>query len=218
MIGDSSTEQMNVNESRLKKLSGHKGKGIAIIKPRKQEEIIRRIRMVETAGAIAVGTDIDSGGRGALPGETLEPKSLTQLRELTGATKLPFIVKGIMTPEEAEMAVDAGAAAIVVSNHGGRVLDHTPGVADVLWPIAQKVKGKVVIFADGAVRYGADVLKLLALGADAVLVGRPLVRGVFGGGKEGVALMLNKMKRELAVSMMLTATPRVTGVTKRIIA
>jgi 4-hydroxymandelate oxidase len=221
-IGDSASETMNINESRLKKLMGYKGKGIVIIKPRRQEEIIKRIRMAENAGAVAVGTDIDSGagGRGAqaLPVMTLEPKTLTQLRELTGATKLPFIIKGVMTPEAAEMAVDAGAAAIVVSNHGGRVLDHTPGVADVLGPIAQKVKGKIVIFADGAVRYGADVLKLLALGADAVLVGRPLVRGVFGGGKEGVALLMNKMRNELNVAMVLTGTPRVTAVPKKIIA
>jgi isopentenyl diphosphate isomerase/L-lactate dehydrogenase-like FMN-dependent dehydrogenase len=122
-----------------------------------------------------------------------------------------------MTPEEAEMAVDAGAAAIVVSNHGGRVLDHTPGVADVLGPIAQKVKGKLVILTDGGIRYGDDVLKLLALGADAVLVARPLIRGVFGGGKEGVAVILNRMKIELVMSMILTGTPRVIGVPRKII-
>jgi len=217
MIGDSNLDPMNLNEARLKKLSGYNGKGIVIIKPRPQEEIIKRIRMAESVGAVAVGTDIDSGGRGALPGWSVEPKTLTQLRELTRATKLPFIVKGIMTPEEAEMAVDAGAAAIVVSNHGGRVLDHTPGVADVLGPIAQKVKGKLVILADGGIRYGDDVLKLLALGADAVLVGRPLIRGVFGGGKEGVAVILNRMKIELVMSMILTGTPRVMGVPRKII-
>jgi isopentenyl diphosphate isomerase/L-lactate dehydrogenase-like FMN-dependent dehydrogenase len=217
MIGDSSLDPMNLNEARLKKLSGYNGKGIAIIKPRPQEEIIKRIRMAESVGAVAVGTDIDSCGRGALPGWSLEPKTLTQLRELTRATKLPFLVKGIMTPEEAEMAVDAGAAAIVVSNHGGRVLDHTPGVADVLGPIAQKVKGKLVILADGGIRYGDDVLKLLALGADAVLVGRPLIRGVFGGGKEGVAVILNRMKIELIMSMILTGTRRVMGVPRKII-
>ena len=80
-----------------------------------------------------------------------------------------------MTPDEAEIAVEVNAAAIVVSNHGGRVLDHTPGAADVLPEIAGRVKGKITILADGGVRTGADVLKLLALGADAVLIGRPLV-------------------------------------------
>jgi isopentenyl diphosphate isomerase/L-lactate dehydrogenase-like FMN-dependent dehydrogenase len=153
----------------------------------------------------------------ALPGQTVEPKTPAQLRELVQATKLPFILKGIMTPDEAEMALQSGAAAIVVSNHGGRVLDHTPGVAAVLPAVARKVKGKMVVFADGGIRYGADVLKLLALGADAVLLGRPLIRGAFGGGKDGVALLLNKMKNELIVSMTLTGTGSVQNVSPRIL-
>ena len=123
-----------------------------------------------------------------------------------------------MTPEEAQMAAETGAAAIVVSNHGGRVLDHTPGAADVLPEIAHKVKGKVIIFCDGGIRYGTDVLKLIALGADAVLVGRPLIHGAFGGGQEGVALMLNKMKGELVNAMILTGTGSIRNVSKDILA
>ena len=152
---------------------------------------------------MAVGMDVDGAGahhhgpqgpaRGAeIPGE---------MREIIGATRLPFIVKGIMTPDEAKAAVKAGAAAIVVSNHGGRILDHTPGAAEVLPAIAEKVDGKAVILADGGVRTGRDVLKLLALGASAVLVGRPLAVGAVGGGAEGVALLLNKMKNELIQAM-----------------
>jgi 4-hydroxymandelate oxidase len=219
MAADGIQDPLNVYEGRLKAVSAHGGKAIAIIKPRLQSEILDRIRLVEASGALAVGVDIDSAGRAAmaLPGQTVEPKTPAQLRELVKATKLPFIIKGIMTPDEAEMALQTGAAAIVVSNHGGRVLDHTPGVAAVLPDVARKVKGKMVVFADGGIRYGADVLKLLALGADAVLPGRPLIRGAFGGGKDGVTLLLNKMKNELTVSMTLTGTASVQNVSPKIL-
>ncbi|HOJ43765.1 MAG TPA: alpha-hydroxy-acid oxidizing protein, partial [Syntrophorhabdaceae bacterium] len=206
-------------EIRLKAVQKYNGKAIVTIKPRTQDEIIKRIRMIEKAGALAFAIDIDSAGRAAraLPGQTVEPKTPKQLKEIARSTKLPFIVKGIMTVEEAEMAIDSGAAAIVVSNHGGRVLDYTPGVAEVLPKIADKVKGKTIIFADGTIKYGADVLKMLALGADAVLSGRHLLRGAVGGGKEGVALMLNKMKSELIDSMVLTGTSDVKKVSRKII-
>jgi 4-hydroxymandelate oxidase len=220
MAADGIQDPLSVYETRLKAVSAHKGRAIAIIKPRLQNEVLDRIKLVEASGALAVGMDLDSAGRAAmaLPGQTVEPKTLAQLRELVKATRLPFILKGIMTLDEAEMALQAGAAAIVVSNHGGRVLDHTPGVAQVLPEIARNLKGKMLVFADGGVRYGADVLKLLALGADAVLVGRPLVRGAHGGGREGVALLLNKMASELTVSMTLTGTASVRSVSPKILA
>lgn len=215
-IGD----PLSVYETRLKTVAKYPGKAAAQIKPRTQAEIIERIRLIEKTGAPFFAVDIDSAGRAAraLPGKTVEPKTLKQLKEIAKSTKLPFIIKGIMTPEEAQMAVEVGAAGIVVSNHGGRVLDHTPGTAQVLPAIADKVKGKVVILVDGGVRYGADVLKMLALGADAVLVGRPLVRGSVGGGPEGVALMLKKMQDELVVAMTLTGTPSVKKVSRKILA
>jgi len=220
MAADGIQDPLSVYETRLKAVSAHKGKAIAIIKPRLQNEILDRIKLVEASGALAVGMDIDSAGRAAmaLPGQTVEPKTPAQIRELVKATRLPFILKGVMTLEEAEVALQAGVAAIVVSNHGGRVLDHTPGVAQVLPEIARKLKGKLLVFADGGVRYGADVLKLLALGADAVLVGRPLVRGAHGGGREGVALLLNKMASELTVSMTLTGIASVRSVSPKILA
>ena len=147
----------------------------------------------------------------------MEPKTLKQLKEIVQSTRLPFLIKGVMTPEEALMALEIGAAGIIVSNHGGRVLDHTPGTAQVLPLIADKVQGKMIILVDGGVRYGADVLKMLALGADAVLVGRPLVRGSVGGGAEGVALMLKKLNDELQVAMTLTGTADVKRVSRNIL-
>src|SRR5208337_390879 len=206
-------------DSGMKAISSNRDRAIAIIKPRAQKEIISRIRDAEKSGAAAVGMDIDGAGlvTMALKGQPVSPKTVQEIKELILSTKLPFILKGIMTPIEADLAVEAGAAAIVVSNHGGRVLDHTPGTADVLPEIANRVKGKLIIFVDGGVRSGADVLKLLALGADAVLVGRPLAIGAFGGGAEGVTLLINKMKDELVQAMLLTGTPNVTYVNKEIL-
>jgi 4-hydroxymandelate oxidase len=92
-----------------------------------------------------------------------------------------------MCVEDAVAALNAGADAIVVSNHGGRILDHTPGTADILPEIVSAVKGKALILVDGGLRTGYDVLKMLALGADGVLIGRDIIRAAVGGGKEGVA-------------------------------
>ncbi|MDR0477345.1 MAG: alpha-hydroxy-acid oxidizing protein [Desulfobulbaceae bacterium] len=192
---------------------------VAIIKPRAQEVIIRYLREAEEAGVLATGMDIDGAGlvTMAMKGQAVGPKTFEELRETIAATRLPFIVKGIMTVDEAEAVVRAGAAAIVVSNHGGRVLDSVPGAAEVLMEIADRVKGKTIIFADGGVRSGSDVLKLLALGADVVLIGRPMIIAAYGGGREGVALALNQLKNELFQAMLLTGTADVGQVSRSIL-
>jgi len=217
MCGDGPDPQMYAGG--LKAIAAHHGKGIPVAKPRGQEEAGKYLRAAEAAGALAVGMDMDGAGliTMALRGQPVGPKNFEEIKELIGATRLPFILKGIMTPEEAEIALAAGARAIVVSNHGGRVLDHTPGAAEVLPAIVARVKGRLLIFADGGVRSGGDVLKLLALGADAVLVGRPLVIGVMGGGRAGVAFLLNKLKSELIQAMLLTGTPEVKAVPRAIL-
>jgi 4-hydroxymandelate oxidase len=182
------------------------GRGIPIIKPRLAEEIVTRIRQAEEAGAWAVGVDVDAAGIIGMVrmGEPIGPKTVSAWTEIIAATDLPFLLKGIMTVEDAEAAVEAGAAAIVVSNHGGRVLDHTPGTADVLPEIAQAVRGDVFVLVDGGVRSGVDVLKMLALGASAVLVGRPLAIAAMGGGAEGVTTVFNQHADQLRSAMILT--------------
>lgn len=206
-------------DSGLKAVKEANGMGIPIIKPRDQEAIKERLKRAEAAGALAVGIDIDGAGlvTMALKGQPVGPKTKEELQEVIQMTELPFILKGIMTPEEAELAVEIGAKAIVVSNHGGRVLDHTPGVADVLPEIAEVVKGKITIFADGAVRTGSDVLKLIALGADAVLVGRPLVVGAFGAGTAGVAGIITKMNDELKHTMLLTGCATIKDIDEKVL-
>lgn len=205
--------------SGISAIKKNSGKGVPIIKPRAQEEIIKRIRQAEDAGAIAVGVDIDGAGliTMALKGQPVSPKSPKEIEELVKATELPFILKGIMTLKEAEIAYNLGVKAIVVSNHGGRILDHTPGVADVLPEITEKLKGKITIIADGGVRSGVDVLKLLALGADAVLIGRPVVVAVFGGGRDGLKLYFENIKNELKQAMLLTGVASVKSVPKTIL-
>jgi isopentenyl diphosphate isomerase/L-lactate dehydrogenase-like FMN-dependent dehydrogenase len=217
MSGDGADPAMF--ESGLKAGAARPGKTIAIIKSRSQEEIIKYIRKAEAANVLAVGVDIDGVGliTMALKGQPVSPKTISEIKEMIASTKLPFMIKGIMTPTEAELALKVNAAAIVVSNHGGRILDFAPGAAEVLPQIAKRVRGKIKIFADGGVRSGADVLKLLALGADAVLVGRPLFVGAFGNGRDGVAFLLGKIKNELLQSMLLTGTADVKNVSKNIL-
>ncbi|OPJ55171.1 alpha-hydroxy-acid oxidizing protein [Alkalithermobacter paradoxus] len=204
MTGDSANPDFYI--AGLNSIKKVNGEGIAIIKPRENSKIIECIRKAEEAGAIAVGIDIDGAGlvTMALHGQPVGPKTLEELKELKESTKLPFILKGIMCVEDALLAVEAGVDAIVVSNHGGRVLNHSLGVADVLSDIVKAVGGKITILADGNVREGTDILKYIALGADAVLVARPIIWGAYGGYDEGVKLVIDNFKNELKQAMILT--------------
>ena len=114
---------------------------------------------------------------------------------------VPFILKGIMTVRGAEKAIEAGAAGIVVSNHGGRVLDDCPATAEVLADIVAAVDGRAKILVDGGLRTGNDVFKALALGADGVVIARPFVTAVYGGAQDGVAAYVEKIGAELADTM-----------------
>jgi len=191
------------------------GRGIPFIKPREQEDVFNYLRRAEEAGVLAVGMDIDGAGlvTMALKGQPVGPKTKDEMKTIIASTSLPFIVKGIMTVDEAEMALEMGAAAIVVSNHGGRVLDHTPGTAETLSEIAALVDGRIPVMVDGGVRSGTDVLKMLALGADMVLIGRPLIIAAYGGGAEGISLAINTMTNELKQAMILTGCTTLKDIT-----
>lgn len=115
----------------------------------------------------------------------------------------PVFVKGIMDPEDAERAAALGCDGVVVSNHGGRQLDGTPGTLDVLGPIAEAVSGKAEILLDGGVRRGSDIVKALALGASAVLIGRPTLYGLAARGDSGVRGVLETLRSELRRTMIL---------------
>ena len=204
MTGDGPDPELYTAGLRVIRDNG--GQGIPITKPRDQTGIIANLHQAEAAGCVAVGIDVDAAG--ILPmrtaGQPVGPKTVAQLKELVQSTPLPLILKGIMCVEDALAAREAGAAAIVVSNHGGRVLDHAPGTAEVLPHIARAVRRDLAVLVDGGVRSGVDVLKMLALGAHAVLVGRPLAVGAIGAGPDGVRLILEQMRNELKVAMIYT--------------
>lgn len=195
------------------------GHGIPFIKPWEDEELFRKIEAAQETGTDIIGMDIDAAGLITLRkmGRPVSPKSLEKLTEIISKTHCKFILKGVMTADEAGLAVQAGADGIVVSNHGGRVLDHAPGAADVLARIADKVKGRVTILADGGVRTGGDVLKLLALGADAVMVGRPFSVAAIGGLQGGVESYLDTLVSELKQAMVLTGTASASAVDRNIL-
>lgn len=182
------------------------GFGVKIVKPREQDTIIKFFKEAEEANSIAVGVDIDGCGSYAMAthNKPVYKKSVDDMKELVSATKLPVIIKGIMCIEDALKAKEAGAAAIVVSNHGGRVLDHTPGTADVLQPIAKELKGKIKILVDGGIRTGYDVVKVLALGAESVLIGRDIIRASVGAGIKGVQIHMEYMQKTLQKAMKMT--------------
>lgn len=217
MIGDSAVPELYI--SGLEALSKVKGKGVTILKPKTNDVVIESLKKAEKANVIAVGMDIDGAGlvTMALMGAPVGPKTVEELKEIISSTNLPFILKGVMTKEEALLAVEVGAKAIVVSNHGGRVLDHAQSTAKVLPEIAEAVKGKLMILVDGGIRSGIDVFKMIALGADAVLIGRPVIYGAFGGYKEGVALTIEDMKNQLLQAMILTGAKDLVSIDKSMI-
>ncbi len=192
------------------------GMAVPTVKPWKNDKVLEKVRMLEEANAMAFAMDIDSAGliNLALAGKPVSAKSVKELSEITSATKVPFIVKGVMTKEGAIKALEAGAYGIVVSSHGGRVLEHAPATCSMLPEIREAVGDKLKIFVDGGIRSGADVFKAIALGADAVLIGRPYVIAAFGGGAEGVELYTEKIGAELRDVMIMSGCKDLSDITR----
>ncbi len=212
-----------IHESGYKAIAEAHGFGIPFIKPWEGKEFDMKFEKALATNCPAIGMDIDAAGliTLALQGRPVSPKSveeLTKIVNMVHAKHKKFILKGIMTVEDAKNALKAGCDAIVVSNHGGRVLDHTPGTAEVLPHIAKEVKGKTTIIVDGAIRDGFDILKMLALGADVAMIGRPYSLAAVGGQKEGVVLYTKQLKSQLTQAMVLTGTNSVTDVNATILA
>ncbi|MEO8548925.1 MAG: alpha-hydroxy acid oxidase [Kofleriaceae bacterium] len=136
---------------------------------------------------------------------------------LRSITKLPVVVKGLVRADDAARAVAAGAAAVVVSNHGGRQLDASPATIDVLARVVAAVDGRAEVYLDGGVRRGSDVIVALALGARAILVGRPILWGLAAGGRAGVAHALGLLRRELDLAMALCGCPNVAAITRDLV-
>ena len=194
-----------VMEGAVKAIAANHGAGVPTVKPWNKEEVFRKLDMAKASGAWAIAMDIDAAGLPFL--KNLTPpagsKTVEELKEIADYAQVPFILKGIMTVRGAEKAVKAGAKAIVVSNHGGRVLDQCPATAEVLPEIVKAVGKDVMVLVDGGIRTGMDVFKALALGAKGVLIARPFVNMVYGGGLEGPAALVSKLKAELEDTMLM---------------
>jgi 4-hydroxymandelate oxidase len=145
------------------------------------------------------------------------PTTWKDIEWVRSQTRLPLVLKGILEPEEADRGIRAGAAAIFVSNHGGRNLDTLPATAEVLPEVADKVSGRVPILVDGGVRRGTDVLKALALGAAAVAIGRPYLYGLAFSGADGVRGVVNVLRNELEMAMALTGRPTIESIDRSLI-
>jgi len=205
-----------VVESATKAIAKANGCGIPTIKPWNIDIIQEKMDLVHKSGAFAVAMDIDAAGLPFLKNMTPPAggKSVDELRNICEIASVPFIVKGIMTVKAALKAKEAGAKAIVVSNHGGRVLDQCPTTAEVLSEIVEAVGGEMKILVDGGIRSGTDIFKALALGADGVLICRPFVIAVYGGEKEGVKIYIDKLAGELKDTMAMCGAFSLSEITK----
>lgn len=179
------------------------GIGCPTIKPWNKEAVFEKLDILNENGIFAAAMDVDGAGLPFLKqyNPNAGSKSVAEMKEIIDYAKMPFIIKGIMTPAGALKAVEAGADAIVVSNHGGRVQGGVPSTAEVLPSIVEAVGGKLTLFVDGGIRSGVDVFRALALGADAVLIGRPVLTAIYGGGAEGFNVYMNKIIGELKSTM-----------------
>lgn len=206
-----------VMEGAAKAIANVAGMGVPTVKPWNLDIVKEKLALCKDAGCFAVAMDIDAAGLPFLKNMTppAGSKTVAELKEIAELAEVPFIVKGVMTVKGALKAKEAGAAGIVVSNHGGRVLDQCPATAEVLEDIADALKGSgMKIFVDGGIRSGVDVFKALALGADGVIICRPFVPAVFGGAEEGVKLYIEKIGAELADTMAMCGAKDIASITR----
>lgn len=160
---------------------------------------IEAVNLRGLPASVAAGSGMLLGG--ALLAAAPTWKDVDWLRSLT---RLPILLKGVMVAEDAVRAVEAGLDGIVVSNHGGRILDSQPATIDVLPEVVRAIEGRVPVLLDGGIRRGTDVLKALALGARAVLIGRPYIHGLAAAGAIGVSHVVQILRAELEAAMVLT--------------
>lgn len=195
------------------------GLSIPTIKPWSREVVFEKLDAAIENNVFAAAMDVDGAGLPFLKklGGKAGSKTVDEMREIIEHAGRPFIIKGIMTAAGARKALEAGAAGIVVSNHGGRVQGGVPSTAEVLPEIVEAVGGRLTVFVDGGIRSGVDVFRALALGADAVLVGRPFATMMYGAGAEGVKVLLDKLVGELKSTMTMCGAPDLKSISRSMI-
>ncbi len=197
----------------------HGGIAIPVIDPLNMESVLEKLDMVNEAMPFAVSFVVDSAGLPHL--KKISPdagsKSAEQLRILCERAKMPMIIKGVMTVRGAVKAADAGAAAIIVSNHGGRVLGGAAATAEVLPEIVDAVGGRVRIIVDGGIRSGTDIFRALAVGADAVMICRPFLISYYGGRTDGIVSYIEKLRAELRDTMYMCGARKISDIDRSMI-
>jgi 4-hydroxymandelate oxidase len=184
----------------------------------------RRERDVRSGFELPAMAHMDAAGDerdhryGGLEDQRIAGLTWESLAEIRSWSSLPLILKGILSPEDAVLAVEAGAAAIVVSTHGGRQLDRSISSAAALTPVVDAVAGRCEVWVDGGIRRGLDVLTAIALGATGVLVGRPFYWALAAGGRAGVAKAIDILRAELAIALPLLGTASLRDVTRELLA
>jgi len=173
-----------------------------------RNKLMKMIAEAEAAGVTWVGIEIDAGAGTKILDKQMvtgcSPMSVSELKEIKQMISRPFILKGVLSPWDAEKALEAGANIIVVSNHGGHTIDYLPHPLEVLDEIVNVIAGQIPIIVDGGFRRGTNVLTGLAFGAQAVGVGRPILYGLAASGEEGVKTVITEMAKELKRAMTMT--------------
>lgn len=191
------------------------GRGIPTVKPWHLDVLKEKLRDINAVKPCAIAMDIDAAGLPFLKNTWPQAgsKSVAELRDVINLCEAPFIVKGIMSVKGALKAKEAGAKAIVVSNHGGRVLPDCEPTAHVLKDICDAVGNEMVVLVDGGIRHGKDIFKALALGADGVIIARPFVVRVYGDATMGVETYVSRLEQELKDVMLMCGANRIEDIT-----
>lgn len=212
--GDGMDDQIMIGATQ--NIKENDGIGVPTIKPWTKEMVVEKLKLAKEADALAIAMDIDAAGLPFLKGfvPPAGRKNVKELKEIVQEINVPFIVKGILSVKGALKAKEAGASCIVVSNHGGRVLDDTPATADVLEEIVQAVGKDMTILVDGGIRSGQDIFKALALGADGVLIARPFVNMIYGAEEEGVKSLVDQLEQELIDTMEMCGASTIQEITR----
>jgi 4-hydroxymandelate oxidase len=178
-----------------------------------------RDRMARAGFAVPPGIVEENLRRPGGPAPALLDPSLTwkDVEWLRSFARVPVLVKGVLNPEDAVRGVQSGVAGIIVSNHGARNLDTVPATIQALPRVVERVAGRIPVLVDGGIRRGTDVLKALALGANAVLIGRPYLYGLAVGGAEGVTRVVEILRSELEMAMALTGRPTIARIDRSVL-
>lgn len=198
------------------------GVGVPTIKPWADRDAFwQRVQWCREVGAMAIATDLDAIGLGyqysadaGAKNEGVCARGVKDLREIVSQVDVPVIVKGIMSVSAAVKCAEAGVYGILISNHGGNVVESSLAPCDVVEEIKNAVGQSLHVFADGGVRSGEDVFKMLALGAEAVGIGRPYVCAVYGGGRRGACIYTRKIYWELVNIMRLANCRTLADITR----